>query len=257
METLVIGGAHKDYLLVEYAGDDKLYVPTEQVHLLQKYIGVEGQTPRLNKLGGNEWTRAKQRVQQSVRELAQGLLKLYAEREALPGYAFSPDTVWQQQFEDAFPYEETPDQMRAIEEIKADMERPRPMDRLLCGDVGFGKTEVAMRAAFKAVMDARQVAVLVPTTILAQQHLRTFRERFELVSRAYRSAEPLPVAGRAGQDDQRIGRRHGGHRHRNSSLVVQRRCLQRSWAASSSTRNSASASPKRNGSRSCAARWTC
>ncbi len=178
VETLVIGGAHKDYLLVEYAGDDKLYVPTDQVHLLQKYVGVEGQTPRLNKLGGNEWARAKQRVQQSVRELAQGLLKLYAEREALPGYAFSPDTVWQQQFEEAFPFEETPDQKRAIEEIKADMERPRPMDRLLCGDVGFGKTEVAMRAAFKAVMDARQVAVLVPTTILAQQHLRTFRERF-------------------------------------------------------------------------------
>lgn len=178
VETLIIGGAHKDYLLVEYAGDDKLYVPTDQVDLLQKYVGVEGQTPRLNKLGGNEWTRAKQRVQQSVRELAQGLLKLYAEREALPGYAFAPDTVWQQQFEDAFPYEETPDQIRAIEEIKADMERPRPMDRLLCGDVGFGKTEVAMRAAFKAVMDARQVAVLVPTTILAQQHLRTFKERF-------------------------------------------------------------------------------
>ncbi len=178
VETLVIGGAHKDYLLVEYAGDDKLYVPTDQVHLLQKYIGVEGQTPRLNRLGGSEWTRAKQRVQQSVRELAQDLLKLYAEREALPGYAFSPDTVWQQQFEDGFPFEETPDQKRAIAEIKADMERPRPMDRLLCGDVGFGKTEVAMRAAFKAVMDARQVAVLVPTTILAHQHLRTFRERF-------------------------------------------------------------------------------
>lgn len=178
VETLLIEGAHKDYLLIEYAGDDKLYVPTDQVHLLQKYIGVEGQTPRLNRLGGNEWARAKQRVQQSVKELAQGLLKLYAEREALPGYAFSPDTVWQQQFEEAFPYEETPDQKRAIEEIKADMERPRPMDRLLCGDVGFGKTEVAMRAAFKAVMDARQVAVLVPTTILAQQHLRTFRERF-------------------------------------------------------------------------------
>ncbi|MFO7265526.1 MAG: transcription-repair coupling factor [Bacillota bacterium] len=178
VETLVIDGAHRDYLLIEYAGDDKLYVPTDQVHLLQKYIGVEGQTPKLNRLGGNEWARAKQRVQQSVKELAQKLLKLYAEREALPGYAFSPDTVWQQEFEEAFPYEETPDQKRAIEEIKADMERPRPMDRLLCGDVGFGKTEVAMRAAFKAVMDARQVAVLVPTTILAQQHLRTFRERF-------------------------------------------------------------------------------
>lgn len=179
VETLTVTGVHKDYLLVQYAGDDKLYVPTDQVDLLQKYVGVEGQAPRLNKLGGNEWTRAKQRVQQSVKELAQGLLKLYAEREALPGYAFAPDTVWQQEFEDAFAYEETPDQWRAIDEIKADMERARPMDRLLCGDVGFGKTEVAMRAAFKAVMDTRQVAVLVPTTILAQQHLRTFRERFD------------------------------------------------------------------------------
>ncbi|MBO8141130.1 MAG: transcription-repair coupling factor [Firmicutes bacterium] len=179
VETLEIAGAHKDYLVVQYAGDDKLYVPTDQVQLLQKYIGVEGQVPRLNRLGGNEWARVKSRVKESVRELAQGLLKLYAEREALPGYAFSKDTVWQQQFEEAFPYEETPDQLRAIQEVKADMERPRPMDRLLCGDVGFGKTEVAMRAAFKAVMDAKQVAVLVPTTILAQQHLRTFRERFQ------------------------------------------------------------------------------
>ncbi|HEY8418066.1 MAG TPA: transcription-repair coupling factor [Limnochordales bacterium] len=178
VETLQIGGVHKDYLVVQYAGDDKLYVPTEQVDLLQKYIGVEGQTPRLSKLGGSDWARVKKRVTESVKELAQGLLKLYAEREALPGYAFSKDTVWQQQFEEAFPYEETPDQWRAIQEVKADMERPRPMDRLLCGDVGFGKTEVAMRAAFKAVMDAKQVAVLVPTTILAQQHLRTFRDRF-------------------------------------------------------------------------------
>jgi len=178
VETLEIGGVHKDYLVVQYAGEDKLYVPTEQVGLLQKYIGVEGQEPRLSRLGGGDWARVKKRVSESVKELAQGLLKLYAEREALPGYAFSPDTVWQQQFEEAFPYEETPDQLRAIEEIKADMERPRPMDRLLCGDVGFGKTEVAMRAAFKAVMDGKQVAVLVPTTILAQQHLRTFRDRF-------------------------------------------------------------------------------
>lgn len=179
VETLVVTGIHKDYLLVQYQGDDKLYVPTDQVGLLQKYMGVEGQAPRLSKLGGNEWNRAKQRVRESVREIAQGLLKLYAERDALPGYAFTAEHPWQRQFEDSFAYEETPDQLRAVEEIKADMERPRPMDRLLCGDVGFGKTEVAMRAAFKAAVDARQVAVLVPTTILAQQHLRTFRERFE------------------------------------------------------------------------------
>lgn len=179
METLEIAGGHKDYLVVKYAGEDKLYVPTDQVDLLQRYIGVEGQPPRLNKLGGNEWARVKKRVKASVREMAEGLLKLYAERETVQGYAFSPDTVWQTQFEEAFPYEETPDQLRAIEEVKADMERSRPMDRLLCGDVGYGKTEVAIRAAFKAVMDGKQVAVLVPTTILAQQHGRTFQERFE------------------------------------------------------------------------------
>jgi transcription-repair coupling factor (superfamily II helicase) len=178
VDTLVISGVHKDYLVVQYQGEDKLYVPTEQVHLLQRYIGVEGQPPKMFKLGGTEWARVKKKVKESVQEMAQGLLRLYAERESIPGYAFSPDTVWQQQFEDAFPYQETPDQLRAIEEVKRDMQRPRPMDRLLCGDVGYGKTEVAVRAAFKAVMDGKQVAVLVPTTILAQQHGRTFQERF-------------------------------------------------------------------------------
>jgi len=179
LETLEVGGIHKDYLVVEYAGNDKLYVPTDQLDLLQKYIGADGQPPRIYKLGGNEWARVKKRVKESVREMAEGLLKLYAARESVKGFQFSPDTVWQAEFEDAFPYEETPDQLRAIEEVKRDMERDRPMDRLLCGDVGFGKTEVAIRSAFKAVMDGKQVAVLVPTTILAQQHLRTFRERFE------------------------------------------------------------------------------
>lgn len=178
VETLEIAGVHKDYLMVQYQGEDKLYVPTEQVNLLQKYVGVEGQPPKLFKLGGTEWARVKKKVKESVQEMAEGLLRLYAEREAVPGYAFSPDTVWQQQFEDAFPFQETPDQQRAIEDVKRDMERPRPMDRLLCGDVGYGKTEVAIRAAFKAVMDGKQVAVLVPTTILAQQHGRNFEERF-------------------------------------------------------------------------------
>jgi transcription-repair coupling factor (superfamily II helicase) len=177
VETLVIAGVHKDYLVVQYQGEDRLYVPTEQVSLLQKYIGVEGQPPKLFKLGGSEWARVKKRVKESVQEMAEGLLRLYAERETITGYAFSPDTVWQQQFEDAFAYQETPDQQRAIEEVKKDMERARPMDRLLCGDVGYGKTEVAIRAAFKAVMDGKQVAVLVPTTILAQQHGRTFEDR--------------------------------------------------------------------------------
>lgn len=176
--SLNIGDVQKDYLLIKYAGEDKLYVPTDQVGLIQKYLGAEAEAPRLSRLGASEWTRVKGRVKEAVREMAQELLALYAARQALPGYAFSPDTAWQQEFEAVFPYQETADQLRAIQEVKADMERPRPMDRLLCGDVGYGKTEVALRAAFKAVMDGKQVAVLVPTTILAQQHFKTFRERF-------------------------------------------------------------------------------
>ncbi len=179
VETLEVAGIHKDYLVVQYAGQDKLYVPTDQIHLLQRYIGLQDGSPRLSKLGGGEWSRVKKRVKESVQELAEGLLKLYAEREAMKGYGFPEDTPWQQEFEEAFPYEETPDQQRAIDEVKGDMERPRPMDRLLCGDVGYGKTEVAVRAAFKAVNDGKQAVVLVPTTILAQQHHRTFVDRFE------------------------------------------------------------------------------
>jgi len=175
---LDIGGIRKEYLLIKYSGEDKLYVPSDQVGLLQKYLGAEADAPKLSRLGGSEWTKAKGRVKQAVREMAGDLLKLYAARETAGGHAFSPDTPWQQEFEAAFPYEETPDQLKAIEEVKRDMERRRPMDRLLCGDVGYGKTEVALRAAFKAVMDGKQVAVLVPTTILAQQHYNTFRERF-------------------------------------------------------------------------------
>ncbi|MGE5587290.1 MAG: transcription-repair coupling factor [Clostridia bacterium] len=178
VKTLEAAGARRDYLLIQYAGEDKLYVPTDQIGLLQKYVGPEDSPPKLYKLGGTEWSRVKARVKESVRDMARGLLELYAAREAIRGHAFSADTPWQREFEDAFPYEETPDQLNAVAEVKADMERPRPMDRLLCGDVGYGKTEVAIRAAFKAVMDSKQVAVLVPTTILAQQHFTTFKERF-------------------------------------------------------------------------------
>lgn len=178
LQQLDVGGVKKDYLLIQYAGKDRLYVPVDQVSLVQKYVGGEGHVPRLYRLGGNEWNKVKSRVQEAVREMAQELLDLYARREAIPGHAFGPDTPWQREFEEAFPYTETPDQLRAIAEVKADMEKPRPMDRLLCGDVGYGKTEVAMRAAFKAVMDGMQVAVLVPTTILAQQHYETFKARF-------------------------------------------------------------------------------
>jgi transcription-repair coupling factor (superfamily II helicase) len=177
LETLEIAGGHRDYLRVEYAGEDRLFVPTDQVNLLQKYIGMEDTPPRVSKLGGSDWQKVKNRVKESIREMADALLALYAQREVTPGHAFSPDTVWQYEFEEAFFFEETPDQLRAISEIKKDMEKPKSMDRLLCGDVGYGKTEVAMRAAFKAIMDGKQVGVLVPTTILAQQHFLTFRER--------------------------------------------------------------------------------
>lgn len=178
VETLDVGGIHRDYLHIRYGGDDKLYVPTDQVHLLQKYIGSEGEVPRLHKMGGTEWNKAKTKAKASVADIAKELIKLYAARQVETGYAFDSDTPWQKEFEDAFTFEETPDQLAAIEEIKADMEKPRPMDRLLCGDVGFGKTEVAIRAAFKAVMSGKQVAVLVPTTVLAQQHFQTFKNRF-------------------------------------------------------------------------------
>lgn len=179
MQTLEVQGVHRDYMVIKYEGADRLYVPSDQIDLVQKYIGGEGKAPKLYRLGGNEWARVKERVKQSVRQMAEELLELYAAREALEGHAYSPDGPWQQEFEDSFPYQETPDQVQAIQEIKADMEKPQPMDRLLCGDVGYGKTEVALRAAFKAVMDGKQVAVLVPTTILAQQHYITFKERFQ------------------------------------------------------------------------------
>ncbi len=178
VQTLEVGGVHKDYLHIRYAGDDKLYVPTDQVGLLQKYIGSEGEVPRLSKMGGSDWLKVKTKAKAAVADMAKELIGLYAQRQLQVGYAFGPDTPWQREFEDAFAYEETPDQLQAIAEVKQDMEQPRPMDRLLCGDVGFGKTEVAIRAAFKAVMGGKQVAVLVPTTVLAQQHFQTFTSRF-------------------------------------------------------------------------------
>lgn len=178
IETLNVAGLHKDYLHIQYAGNDKLYVPVEQIDQVQKYVGSEEKTPKVYSLGGNEWSKVKNKVRTAVADIAQDLIKLYAKRQEARGYAFHTDTPFQREFEAMFPYEETPDQLRSIAEIKKDMERSQPMDRLLCGDVGYGKTEVAVRAAFKAVMDGKQVAVLVPTTILAQQHYETFRERF-------------------------------------------------------------------------------
>ena len=172
-------GVKKDYLKIRYQDGAFLYIPTNQMDLIQKYIGSEGKQPKINKLGGSDWLRTKTRVKESLKKLAGELIKLYARRAALKGFEYSKDTVWQKQFEEQFPYEETEDQLRCIEEIKRDMESGKVMDRLLCGDVGFGKTEVAIRAVFKAVMDGRQVAWLVPTTVLAQQHYNNFIDRMK------------------------------------------------------------------------------
>lgn len=179
-QKMNVGGVLKDYLKIQYKGTDCLYVPIDQMNQLYKYIGNSADKQvKLNRLGGNEWNKTKARVKASTDELAKKLIALYAERENAKGYAFSPDTPWQKDFEDTFPYQETEDQLRSIEEVKEDMEKPKPMDRLLCGDVGFGKTEVALRAAFKAVNDSKQVAYLCPTTVLAMQHYETFLKRMD------------------------------------------------------------------------------
>jgi Transcription-repair coupling factor (superfamily II helicase) len=176
MRLIETDGAHREYLELEYAEGDRLFVPVENLDRVQKYLGGEGQ-PTLHRLGTGDWTRARGRARKVVQDVAEDLLRIYSLREARPGIAFAPDTAWQQELEASFPYEETPDQVAALAEIKADMESDRPMDRLLCGDVGFGKTELALRAAFKAAMSGKQVALLAPTTVLAQQHFHVFRER--------------------------------------------------------------------------------
>ena len=193
-----IGDAERDYLLLEYAAGDKLYVPADQLDVVSRYVG--GEQPRLHRLGTNDWPRAKARVRRAVRDMAGELVRLYSARMAAEGYAFGPDTTWQRELEDVFPHEETRDQLAAIVDVKRSMETPKPMDRLICGDVGYGKTEIAVRAAFKAVMDGKQVAVLVPTTLLAEQHFVTFGERFapfpvrlEMLSRFLSKAEQQRV----------------------------------------------------------------
>lgn len=179
IETRTSQGVSRDFLVIQYAGSDKVGVSTDELDRVQKYVGNADRAPRLSKLGGADWKRTVNKVRESVKELAFDLVALYASRQARQGYAFSEDTIWQKQLEDAFPYEETEGQLQSIAEIKKDMESPHVMERLLCGDVGYGKTEVALRAAFKAAQDGKQVAVLVPTTILAQQHYQTFVKRFE------------------------------------------------------------------------------
>jgi transcription-repair coupling factor (superfamily II helicase) len=181
MVQRTVNGADREYLVIEYAPSkrgqpgDRLFVPTDQLDQLSRYVG--GETPTLHKMGGSDWQKSKARARKAVREIAAQLIQLYAARQNSKGYAYGPDTPWQRELEDAFPYTETPDQLAAIEEVKVDMERPIPMDRLICGDVGYGKTEIAVRAAFKAVQDGKQVAILVPTTLLSQQHFNTFSER--------------------------------------------------------------------------------
>ena len=179
VNTIKADGITKDYIKIKYQDDAILYIPTSAMDTIRKYIGGDGVAPKMNKLGTKDWQNTKAKVKKNLREVAKELIELYAKREHAKGYAFSPDTPWQTQFEDRFPYQETDDQLRCIEEVKKDMENQRPMDRLLCGDVGYGKTEVAIRAAFKAVMDQKQVAYLVPTTVLADQQYKSFKERME------------------------------------------------------------------------------
>ena len=179
IETLTIDGEVKDYLKIRYSGTDNLYIPTEQMDIIQKYVGSEGFAPRLSKLSGSEWRKNKAKAKASIMSIAEDLIKLYAERELKGGFSFDKDSVWQKEFEEDFPYEETEDQLRSSEEIKKDMEKPLAMDRLLCGDVGYGKTEVAARAVFKCLDNGKQAAILAPTTILVNQHYYSLKERFE------------------------------------------------------------------------------
>jgi len=198
-----VAGVVRDYALLEYAGSDRLFVPIDQLDRITRYIGVAGETPTVSRLGSSEWLKAKKKAKASVKKVAYDLLSLYATRAKAKGVAFSPDSPWQKELEDSFAYEETPDQLSVIEDVKRDMEQARPMDRLICGDVGYGKTEVAVRAAFKAAMDGKQVMVLVPTTILAQQHFSTFSERLasfpvtvEMVSRFKPQAKQKDIVTR-------------------------------------------------------------
>jgi len=201
IERMSAGGVERDFILIQYEGEDKLYVSLDQISLVQKYIGLEGKKPRIDSLGKKSaWNRIRDRVRESVEEIAKELIKIYSQRSALKGFRFPPDTQWQEEFESLFEFEETPDQLTAIEDVKDDMESDKPMDRLVCGDVGFGKTEVAIRASFKSVMAGKQVAILVPTTILAMQHFETFKKRFqgypiniEMISRFRTKGEIIKV----------------------------------------------------------------
>ncbi|HET8759901.1 MAG TPA: DEAD/DEAH box helicase, partial [Nitrospiria bacterium] len=224
LSRMAMAGTESEFLVLRYLGGDKVYVPIDRLDLVQPYGGVEGKTPRMEALGGTGWVKTKQRVRRAIQRMAADLLALYAEREVAKGHAFPPEGIEARDFAAGFEYEETPDQARAIAEVALDMEKPRPMDRLVCGDVGYGKTEVALRAAFKAVMGHKQVAVLVPTTLLAQQHARTFAARFapfpvrvEALSRFRPQAEQREVL--AGLADGRVDIVIGTHRLLQKDVV--------------------------------------
>jgi transcription-repair coupling factor (superfamily II helicase) len=228
-QRLTVEGRETECLLVNYQDGDKLFVPIDQLDLLQKYNGKDGEPPSLSKLGGAAWEKIKARTKKAIREMAEELIRIYAMRKARPGHAFPSDTRWQKELEASFIYQDTPDQARATAEIKVDMESARPMDRLICGDVGYGKTEVAIRAAFKAVMDGKQVAILVPTTVLAQQHYYTFTERLaeyplkvEMLSRFRSRSEQKKIVAelKEGKVDIVIGTQGPGpdHHRRGAAL---------------------------------------
>ena len=241
--------------MLAYRGSDKLYVPSDQVDSVCHYTG--GDTPALSRMGGSDWSATKQRVRSAVAEVARDLVRLYQKRLATAGHAFSGDTPWQSELEDAFGYEETPDQIQAVADVKADMERPMPMDRLVVGDVGFGKTEVAVRAVFKAVQDDRQAALLVPTTLLAHPARTDAARPLRPFPVAGGDAEPVPHAGAsprgAGRFEQRRGGCGGGH----APVAVGRCALQAPGFAGDRRRAALRASATRRRSNPCAPMWTC
>ncbi len=216
MDVLTRENQVEEHLIIEFHGGTKVYVPATKIHLVQKYVGGSKARPKLAKIGGQSWIKSTKDAQAAVTDMAAELLEMQAQRQAQPGIAFQADTQWQREFDALFPYEETPDQHAAIDAIKADMEAARPMDRLLCGDVGFGKTELAMRAAFKAVDNGYQVAMLVPTTILAEQHFKSFSERMAEFPFRIAKLSRFCSATRTTRNPQGAGQGQHRHRHRHA-----------------------------------------
>jgi transcription-repair coupling factor (superfamily II helicase) len=252
---LRLGGAPGEFLRLEYEGADRLFVPVYRLNLIQRFAGSDGKVPRIDKLGGASWEKAKRGVRRSLRNMTQELLAVHAARELAPGHAFSPRDRHLEEFEATFPYEETPDQLAAIEDVLSDLRQPKPSDRLVCGDVGYGKTEVAVRAAFRVAMDGKQVAVLVPTTVLCQQHEETFRERFEGHPIEIESLSRFRTNRQA--KCSRASRRGGSTSSSGPIGCFRRTSVSAIWACSSSTRSIASASPTRNASSRSRRPWTC